>query len=248
MQNDQDNNQLRPQQDPHPQPGIIMGPSNPQPSMHTSSPFPTEPDPIKPTYESVDKPRVKSSRGFRYSGLFSMIQLVIGAVILAFFINKVIFQSYEVFGQSMIPTLHEGDRLIISKVGKSWSSLFGGSYLPKRGEIIVFHNPNNTSIQLVKRVVGLPGDRVVVEDGKLTIFTPENPQGLDFNNAFKLKLADTVGNVDLNVPEGSIFVVGDNRTPGGSLDSRNELGTVPLDKIVGDLVIRIFPVNDVRVF
>ncbi len=121
--------------------------------------------------------------------------------------------------------------------------------MPDRGEIVVFHNPRNVdSPQLIKRVIGLPGERVVVNDGNIFIFNSENPNGFMPDKSFGLELDITVGNVDLVVPEGNIFVAGDNRYQGGSLDSRNELGTVPVDLIVGELVLRILPATDVQLF
>lgn len=216
-------------------------PSAPTPGLHAQpQPAPT-PDPIG--YQPQKLVRPKKPVNYRAKGFWSLFQLLAGALVLAFIINHVIFQSYEVFGQSMVPTLNEGDRLIISKLGKSWSGLLGQDYLPKRGEIIVFHNPHEPQVQLVKRVVGLPGDRVVITGGQIQVVPPDDSGGFNFDERFDLNLEPTVGNVDLVVPEDEVFVVGDNRSPGGSLDSRNDLGTVPLDQLVGDLVIRVFPLK-----
>lgn len=226
-------------------------PSSTQASLHVERTAPPEPiDPIKPVTErptTAEKPRQKP-RGYAVKSLLSTAQLVFGAVVLAFIINHFVFQSYQVFGQSMVPTLHEGDRLIINKLGKSWSGATGSEYMPKRGEVIVFHNPNDTEVQLIKRVVGLPGDRVVVDNGRLSVFTDESPLGFDFDEAFGLDLGTTIGQVDITVPDSEIFVIGDNRGPGGSLDSRNELGTVPVDQIVGDLAFRIIPLDQAQSF
>lgn len=227
-------------------------PSRPSPDLHALEPLaPAEQiDPIQPIGESPVMQQAPTQRPKSYAlkGFLSFIQLVVGAVLLAFIINHVVFQSYQVFGQSMVPTLHEGDRLIINKLGKSWSNAFGDGYLPKRGEVIVFHNPKDPDTQLVKRVVGLPGDRVVVDAGEIVVFTDEVPQGFDFDQTFGLSLEGAIGTVDIVVPDNEIFVVGDNRSPGGSLDSRNELGTVPINQIVGELIFRIFPLGDVKTF
>ena len=229
----------------------VAKPSSAAPQLHTQPTAPAEvADPIRPIAESPspqEKPRQRP-RGYAFKSLLSTFQLVLGAVVLAVVINHFVFQSYQVFGQSMVPTLHEGDRLIINKLGKSWASVFGDGYLPKRGDIIVFHNPNDAQIQLVKRVIGLPGDRIVVDNGDITVYTDDSPLGFDYDLRFGLDLGSTVGEVDINVPAGEVFVVGDNRTPGGSLDSRNELGTVPAEEIVGDLAFRIFPVEQARSF
>ncbi|MDX1765856.1 MAG: signal peptidase I [Candidatus Saccharimonadales bacterium] len=210
-------------------------------------------DPIPPSSESDQPSQPKKSRKSNwlssYKGFISIFQLIAGALLLAFIINQFIFQSYEVFGQSMTPTLSQGDRLIISKVSKSWNSLWNNDYQPGRGEIVVFRNPRNNTTQLVKRVIGLPGDRVVVDGGQITVFNDENPDGFNPDEDQQLDLASTDGRVDLTVPDGQIFVVGDNRIPNGSYDSRSpDLGTVPIDVVVGELVLRIFPLTEAKFF
>lgn len=193
--------------------------------------------------------QVKKHRRFSsFMGLFSIIQLFGGALLLALAINHYVFQSYQVFGQSMTPTLHEGDRLIISKFGKTWNHVFSKDYSPHRGDIIVFINPRNSRVQLIKRVIGVAGERVVVEDGNITVYNDEHPEGFDPDPAFDVSFQPTDGNVDVEISEGEIFVTGDNRIPGGSLDSRNELGKVPIENVVGRLVLRIFPLGGAQFF
>jgi len=238
-------NQINPPPDNNPSERPAQ-PSTPNPGLHASPGPPPPPEPIK--YQSPEIKRSKKPIGYRAKGFWSLFQLIAGAMVLAFILNHVVFQSYEVFGQSMAPTLNEGDRLIISKLGKSWSGLMGQNYLPKRGEIVVFHNPREEETQLVKRIIGLPGDRIIVSGGRITVITPDAPRGFNFDDQFNLELDSTVGNVDLIVPPEEVFVTGDNRSPGGSLDSRNELGTVPLNQVVGDLVIRIFPLDQAHWF
>ncbi|HEX9679294.1 MAG TPA: signal peptidase I [Candidatus Saccharimonadales bacterium] len=224
-------------------------PSADEPSLHASPPSAAQIDPIGHYQEVPTTPKPqKRLRSTAFKGFWSFGQLIFGAVLLAFVINHVVFQSYEVFGQSMAPTLHEGDRLIISKLGKSWSSLLRRDYLPKRGEIIVFHNPQSADVQLVKRVVGLPGDIIIVRDGQLFVTPPDGSNTFNFDDVYGLDLVGATDKLESLVPAGKVFVVGDNRIPGGSLDSRNDLGTVPLGDIVGDLVLRIYPLGDAGVF
>lgn len=167
------------------------------------------------------------------------------ALLLAFVINQFIFQSYQVFGESMAPTLHQGDRLIISKLGKTWSSITRSDFVPKRGEVVVFTNTIDENEQLVKRVVGVPGDRVVVNDGEIRVFNVDNPQGFDPDEQVDVEFAAvTEGVVDVDVGDGELFVVGDNRLPNGSLDSRFDVGLVPTSNVSGTLVMRIFPLGD----
>jgi signal peptidase I len=163
-------------------------------------------------------------------------------------INFFGIQSYQVDGQSMYPTLSHGDRLIISKLGRTKSSLFRQDFVPKRGDIVVFHDPFAQGRFLIKRVLALPGERVTLQNGDLRVYNSSNPNGFAPTEQIEKELLFTVGTVDLTVPEDHLFVVGDNRGAGGSLDSRNYLGTVPSDAIVGVLVLRLFPLSDIRFF
>lgn len=181
--------------------------------------------------------------------LFSLLKFFAAVFLLVTVINGFGLQSYEVYGQSMEPTLSPGDRLVISKLGKTFSSIGGGEFVPKRGDIIVFHDPRGSSdLQLIKRVIALPGERIKLEDGVLTVFNDEFPNGFNVDQELELDLEYTSGLVDITVEEGHVFVSGDNRRPGGSLDSRNDLGTVAVEKIVGTLSVRLFPLNQARLF
>lgn len=183
-------------------------------------------------------------------GIFSFIATLAVAFILVQVINLFLFQSYKVFGSSMFPTLHDGDRLIISKVGKTSAKLRGKDYVPKRGDIIVFVDPQREDLQLIKRVIGLPGERVVVKDGKLTVYNQENPNGFnpDESGIYKADLPVSSGENDITVPSKHLFVSGDNRAGSNSLDSRNELGTVPEELVVGTLQLRLWPLSNAKFF
>ena len=179
----------------------------------------------------------------------STILLFAGALLTAVLLNVFVFQSYEVDGQSMEPTLQHRDRLIIFKLNKTWGTLSRRGYMPERGQIIVFHKPNGSSDQLIKRVIGLPGDRVVVKNEVVTIYNSDNPNGYNPDNAsYGDELAPTYGNVDVTVEEDEVFVMGDNRIAGASLDSRSSLGNIPTKYIVGELVLRYLPVGNYRGF
>lgn len=182
------------------------------------------------------------------SNFFGIARFFVTVVLLVFVIQTFGFQSYEVFGQSMQPTLEQGDRLLISKFGKTFSRVTGDPYIPERGEVVVFHDPRNEDIQLIKRVIGLPGDRVVVRDGSITVYNDENPDGLSVDDLIPSDLSYTTGSVNITISENHLFVVGDNRSPGASLDSRNDLGTIDVRHVVGHLVFRIFPISEARWF
>ncbi|MCA9347399.1 signal peptidase I [Candidatus Saccharibacteria bacterium] len=175
--------------------------------------------------------------------------LFAGALTTAILLNMFVFQSYQVDGESMEPTLQNNDRLIIYKLDKTVANLEKKSYMPKRGDVIVFHKPNGTSDQLIKRVVGLPGDHVIVKNDKITVYNSENPNGFNPDKApYGYDLEPTSGNVDVYVGNDEVFVCGDNRIPGASLDSRSLLGNVPTKLIVGKLVLRYLPFGNYKVF
>lgn len=181
--------------------------------------------------------------------VISTVFLFVGALVTAILLNIFVFQSYEVEGQSMEPTLQNQDRLIIYKFGKTLANIEHKTFMPKRGDIIVFHKPNGTSDQLIKRVIGLPGDRVVVKNDKITVYNSEHPNGFNPDDApYGGDLSPTAGNVDIAVGDGEVFVCGDNRIPGASLDSRSLLGNVPTKLIVGKLTLRYVPFGNYKVF
>ncbi len=184
--------------------------------------------------------------------MFGILNWVIVPIAIVLILHNFVFQAFHVLGTSMTPTLHESDYLIISKLGATGSKiskLFGkqDSYIPKRDEIVVFHYPKDPSLVFVKRVIGLPGERVVVKDGKVTIYNNANPEGFDPDKGLTLSSDISLGTVDDTVPTGQIFVMGDNRLPNGSFDSR-EWGFLPSSYIVGEAVMRLLPVANAKFF
>jgi len=148
----------------------------------------------------------------------------------------------------MDPTLHESDYLIISKIGASIArAQRPPDYIPKRGEIIVFKYPKDPQLVFVKRVIGLPGERVVVKDGEVRIYNQEHPKGFDPDTGYSLSSDVTLDDFDDTVPAGNVFVIGDNRTHHGSFDSRH-WGFLPTENIVGKAVLRLLPIDGFKIF
>lgn len=202
---------------------------------------------------SYPSPMINDEKKYRkdeFKNIVYTILLFIFAPLFALFMIIFIFQSYVVDGSSMEPTLQNGNRVFILKLPKTISTVRGKEYIPARGEVIVFKKPSDTSTQLIKRVAGLPGDHVVVKNNKITIYNEQNPNGFnpDSLTPYTKNLAPTIGDVDITVGQNELFVVGDNRTPGGSLDSRSGLGLVPTQNIIGRLWIRYFPLNEFKLF
>ncbi len=160
--------------------------------------------------------------------------------------NLWVMQPFFVDGESMSPTLSTKDTLLVSKLPQTWAQLTNGKYIPKRYDVVVVHNPQDTSEKFVKRIIGLPGERLVLKDGKITVYNQTNPRGEDVTTPpCCTNLAETSGSVDTVIREGHVFVVGDNREAGGSIDSRSSLGQIPADEIIGQAVIRITPVTKI---
>ncbi|MBR3135028.1 signal peptidase I [Candidatus Saccharibacteria bacterium] len=194
--------------------------------------------------------------------LVSFVACVIAGTLI---LNAFIFRSYNVVGVSMENTLHGDDRIIVNRLPVTAAHFLGQEYVPNRGDIIVFANgdadgpltcgvKNGVKDQyIIKRVIAFPGERVTVKDGVLTVYNSEHPDGFSPDEDTRKSDTDgpkkyTSGEVDIVVPEGEIFVSGDNREGTHSYDSRNGLGTVPYCRIVGPALIRIYPFDSIRVF
>lgn len=195
----------------------------------TSTPTSPVPTPTTPPH-TFTPPR--THRRENWTSALSTILLLIAAPLVAIFLTLFVFQSYQVDGPSMETTLHNGDRLIVYKLPRTWARLTHHPFVPERGKVIIFNEAGLSSFgdstdskQLIKRVVGLPGERVVVKDGVLTIYNAANPNGFspDKTMPYGKVITTTSGNVDLTVQPGYVFVAGDNRPD--SLDSRY-FGTV----------------------
>ncbi len=180
--------------------------------------------------------------------IFSLFIFAVCVFVGTILINAYIFRSFNVEGPSMEKTLYTGDRLIVNRMPVTWSQLQNKQYMPKRGQVIVFKNPHyrgdGVEEFIVKRVIGLPGERVVLADGKYTVFNGDHPTGFNPDDANHGKPGSpTSGAVDMVVPEGELFVSGDHRQDDFSYDSRNGLGTIPYHEVVGPVAIgaRILP-------
>lgn len=170
------------------------------------------------------------------------------------FINAFIFRSFNVEGPSMEKTLYTGDRLIVNRLPVTWTQIQNKQYMPKRGQVIVFKNPNyNNSTgneeYIVKRVIAFGGERVVVKDGKITVYNEGYPGGFNPDDAnYGEPGSPTSGDVDHVVNEGSLFVAGDHREGSYSCDSRSCMGDIPLYDVIGPVSLRIFPFDKIHGF
>lgn len=208
--------------------------------------------------KSVSSPRHTAAAARKrgregWQSVFSTVSILLAAPLVAVLLMIYIFQSYQVEGPSMETTLHENDRLIVWKMPRTWARITGNAYIPQRGEIVIFAEPGleaygrSAKKQLIKRVVGLPGDRIVINNGVVTIYNTESPEGFNPDGMVPYgEIAQpTGGQIDMVIPEDHVFVLGDNRS--NSLDSR-AFGPVHANDIVGKLSFRLFPFDKAEHF
>lgn len=133
---------------------------------------------------------------------------------------------------SMEPSLHQNDYLIVSKQAYN---VFGD---PERGDIVVFpHTTGDLTELYIKRVIGLPGERITISGGKVYI------NGMELTESYTMDGVTSGELKDYLVPEGEVFVMGDNRLV--SIDSRSkEVGCVDIDTITGKAILRVYPFSD----
>jgi len=155
---------------------------------------------------------------------------MIPAIAIALLIHLFLAQATRVYGQSMEPGLFQNQRLVIEKISYH---LHG----PRRGDVIVLHDPSGGSELLIKRVVGLPGERVTVKNGHVLV------DGQELNESYVVD-QETRGSRSWVVPPLHVFVMGDNR--GASRDSRT-FGPAPLSGIVGHAVFRYWPLEQLGI-
>lgn len=168
--------------------------------------------------------------------IWSWVKTFLLAIAIALLIRNYVFALYVVDGTSMQPTLADGQILMVNNFKyRFWE--------PKHGDVIVFSKEGISGTRrgnwfvgsnaLVKRIIALPGDSVFIGDGQ--VYVNDKPLAEEYVDC---QLVDSYGPVI--IPEGWLFVLGDNRHPGGSLDSRT-FGPIPLSSVLGKADFVVLP-------
>ena len=176
--------------------------------------------------------------------------VVVMAFIMVLIFTLYVLQPYRVEGESMQPTLQDNDRLFILRSGEVIADLLGIDFIPKRGDIVVLESKENDS-KWIKRVIGLPDERIVIKNNVITIYNKEFPAGFMPELNLEPTLPAFPSNepvIDRIIGKGEVFVLGDNRLSGKSADSRGSLGNISLDDIDGTAFVRVVPFVEFRVF
>ncbi len=161
--------------------------------------------------------------------LWELVKIVVIAAIIVLPIRYFLFQPFIVKGDSMIPNLQSGDYLIVDEISYRFQE-------PARGDIIVLKYPLDTTQRFIKRVIGLPGETVEIQNGSVDIL--KNGKDTKLSETYLPKGLTTSGNIDVTLSSSQYFVLGDNRPY--SYDSRG-WGILPASDIVGKAVFRVFP-------
>ena len=172
----------------------------------------------------------------RWAGEVARIVVLVAVLFLV--ISTFVGQPFDVHQVSMEPTLAAGDHLLIDKLSPRWSPYV-------RGDIIVFHAPDPygaDGIPYVKRIVGMPGDTVQIENGRIYVAATGDPPtrlAEPYVADGEATLAQGAqGRIAWTIPDDAYFVLGDNRSD--SVDSRT-FGAIPRDRIIGRAWLRYLP-------
>ncbi|MCX6800230.1 MAG: signal peptidase I [Candidatus Falkowbacteria bacterium] len=172
--------------------------------------------------------------------IFELIKVVLISLIIIIPIRYFLVQPFYVKGASMEPNFYDHEYLIIDEIGYRFNA-------PSRGDIIVFRYPLNPQEYFIKRVIGLPGEKIQIKDGGVKIFNKQNPEGFILNEDY-LKLGVKTNSLSediIDLKEDEYYVLGDNRT--SSKDSRS-FGSVDKSYFVGRVMLRGWPFDRAKLF
>jgi len=195
----------------------------------------------------------------KYYGVGGFLLEIIKVVLLAFIIivpiRVFLFQPFFVQGASMEPNFEDSNYLIVNELGykKTAFNLDGKNIFtitpfkePARGNVVVFRYPKNHAQFFIKRVIGLPGEKVQIKNGEVIIYNSENPTGTTLEEGYYLsKNVKTAGDETITLNDNEYFVMGDNRS--FSSDSRY-WGPVLDSEIIGKVVFRAWPVDEIKTY
>lgn len=168
-----------------------------------------------------------------------LVEVVVISLAIILPIRYFLIQPFYVKGASMEPTFDDREYLIIDEISYRMR-------VPERGEVVVFRYPLDPRQYFIKRIIGLPGERLRLKDGKITIFDDSHPEGFEIDESgYIAPDMQTTGDRTVTLGPDEYFVLGDNRS--ASLDSRS-FGALTRRNIVGRVWIRGWPVDRFTVF
>lgn len=203
--------------------------------------------------ESSEHSENRSSNNHSFGGLTSgfllvwdFAKIIIVALVIIIPIRYFVFQPFIVSGSSMEPNFTNGQYLIIDELTYYFAS-------PQRGQVVVMRYPKDSKQYFIKRIVGLPGEKVKIDNGKVMVYNASHPDGVTVNEQYLPNQAlsyphDTSivgGSRILTLGSDEYFMMGDNRL--ASSDSR-DWGALKRSFMVGKVLVRVLPVNRFGVY
>ncbi|MEK7642928.1 MAG: signal peptidase I [Patescibacteria group bacterium] len=170
------------------------------------------------------------------SEIFETLRIVVISLAIVIPIRFFVAQPFIVRGESMEQTYHDGEYLVVDELSYQFTD-------PKRGEVIIMRYPNNPREFFIKRVIGLPGETVVISGGRVAIRTASGALE-SLNETYVDNQELTTPDMERTLGSGEYFMMGDNRS--NSLDSRS-WGPLPKVDIVGRAFIRMWPISKISV-
>ncbi|HVO28869.1 MAG TPA: signal peptidase I [Candidatus Paceibacterota bacterium] len=183
------------------------------------------------------------------ASLLEVLEIALVAVGAVFIVRTFLVQPFLVSGSSMVPNFENGDYLLVDELTYRIRP-------PERGEVVVFHDPQDWSTYFIKRVIGLPGEKVEIANNTVTVFNAAHPDGLALDETY-LPAGTAVspdncvggsfatGICTYDLSSSTFLMLGDNRPE--SFDSRG-WGPLPERNIVGLVRIRLWPLNEITAF
>ncbi len=184
-----------------------------------------------------------------FASFLEVLEIAIVAVVAVYLVRTFFIQPFLVSGSSMVPTFENGDYVLVDEFTYRIRP-------PERGEVVVFHDPQDWSTYFIKRVIGLPGETVKISDNTVTVFNGTYPNGLALDETYlPMGTPVSIESCDGGQISGSVctytlssstyLMFGDNRAE--SYDSRS-WGPLPAKNIVGLVRVRLWPINEITAF
>lgn len=168
--------------------------------------------------------------------VWEIIKTIITVAVLTLIIRYFLIQPYIIDGESMAPNFHHSEYLLTDKLSYRFRE-------PARGEVIIFHPPQDPGLSYIKRVIGLPGDSIQIKDKKVFVNGKELNESYLPGGIITQPLAGDDKSIDVHLGPAEFYVMGDNRAH--SKDSRDpQVGPIPKLNIVGRAMIVLLPTSD----
>ena len=172
------------------------------------------------------------------SFVIELVKIVIISLAIIIPVRYFLFQPFFVRGDSMEPNFSDGEYLIVDEISYRFN-------VPKRGDVVIFKYPKDPSQYYIKRIIGLPEERVDIRDGYVKVYSQDFSDGVEVDESYLPMNLKTPGNLEYELKDDEYFVMGDNRR--ASSDSR-VWGPLAKDKLIGRVWLRGWPLAKIGIF